>query len=225
MDAQELRAELDSLRERVRKLETEITEEESDRAWRSLTYYPIYYATTGFLLGIFGAMASLLFNVVGAPIAGKAPLELIRIYLTFPLGERALMLAEGAGKAHAIPDGLILAFGCCLYLLTGMVLGIPVYLALTKFTPNGPLKKRFAVASAVSLGIWLINFYGILSWLQPALFGGNWIVDNRLLPWWVAAATHLVFGWTIVLLYPLGQFTPYRRPTHDDRHVAPAGAA
>lgn len=216
MDVQELREELDLLRERVQKLETEINEEEAERAWQSLTYYPVYYATTGFLLGIFGAMASLLFNVIGAPVAGKSPLELIRVYLTFPLGERALMLAEGPSKVYAVPDGLVLAFGCCLYLLTGMVLGIPVYLALTKFTRKGLLMKRFAVASVVSLAIWLINFYGILSWLQPMLFGGNWIVDNRLLPWWVAAATHLVFGWTIVLLYPLGQFTRYRRPSEAD---------
>ncbi|MDR3633327.1 MAG: hypothetical protein P4L84_05775 [Isosphaeraceae bacterium] len=220
MDVHELREELNDLRQRVQVLEKEINEEEADLAWQSLTYYPVYYATTGFLLGIFGAMASLLLNVIGAPIAGKSALELIRIYLTFPLGQRALMLAEGSATVHAIPDGLILAFGCCLYLVTGMLLGIPVYLALTKFTPSGPILKRFAVASLVSLAIWLINFYGILSWLQPALFGGNWIVDNRLLPWWVAAATHLVFGWTIVLLYPLGQFTPYRRPNGTERAVA-----
>ena len=55
--------------------------------WQASGYYTAYYATAGFLLGIFGAMASLLFNVIGAPIAGKTPLELIRVYLTFPLGE------------------------------------------------------------------------------------------------------------------------------------------
>ena len=39
---------------------------------------------------------------------------------------------------------------------------------------------------------------------------GNWITNPNYLPWWVAAATHLVFGWTIALLYPLGVYTPYR---------------
>jgi hypothetical protein len=29
----------------------------------------------------------------------------------------------------------------------------------------------------------------------------------------VAALTHLVFGWTMALVYPLGDFTAYRRPT------------
>ena len=64
----------------------------SGPGWRATGYYSAYYATAGFLLGSFGAMASLLFNVVGAPLAGKSPLELIRVYLTFPLGEKALQL-------------------------------------------------------------------------------------------------------------------------------------
>jgi hypothetical protein len=50
-----------------------------------------------------------------------------------------------------------------------------------------------------------VMFYGILSWLQPMLFDGRWIVDNTRLPWWVAAATHVVFGWTIALLYPFAR--------------------
>ena len=47
--------------------------------------------------------------------------------------------------------------------------------------------------------------YAILAWLQPLLFGGRWIVDPARLPWWVAAATHLVFGWTIAILYPIAR--------------------
>ena len=53
-----------------------------------------------------------------------------------------------------------------------------------------------------------LNYYLILSWLQPWLFGGNWIVN--LVPWWVATLTHLVFGWTMALAYPLGMYEPYR---------------
>ena len=173
------------------------------------------------MLGIFGAMTSLLVNVICAPIAGKTPLELIRVYLTFPLGEKALELAEPGQSVHAVGDGMILAIGCCLYLGTGMLLGIPVYLALTRFAAKGGLYARLAVASVVSLAIWGFNFYGILSWLQPLLIGGepgNWITNPSYLPWWVAAVTHLVFGWTIALLYPLGEYTPYTRAR--DRKVA-----
>jgi hypothetical protein len=214
MDAQIKREEIERLRARITQLEAEITAEEAGQGWRASGYYTAYYATAGFMLGIFGAMASLVFNVICAPIAGKTPLELIRVYLTFPLGEKALQLTRSGQSGYAVGDGVILAIGCCLYLATGMLLGIPVYLALTWFAAKGGLPTRLAVASAVSLAIWVFNFYALLSWLQPLLIGGepgNWITNPRYLPWWVAAATHLVFGWTIALLYPLGEYTPYTR--------------
>jgi hypothetical protein len=206
------RQELESLRERVRVLDSEIAREKAAITWQGVSGYPAYAATSGFLLGIFGAMASLLFNVIGSLVAGKNALELIRVYLTFPLGEKALLLTNQTQSLYAVSDSVIVALGCCLYLLTGMLLGIPVYLVVSRFAGTGSLVKRLLVASLISLLIWLVNFYCILSWLQPLLFHGNWIVNPAYLPWWVAATTHLVFGWTIALLYPLGQFTPYRSP-------------
>ena len=214
MDLQTKRTELERLRAEARRLEEEIDREEALAGWQPSEYYAAYYATAGFLLGTFGAMASLLFNVIGAPIAGKSPLELIRVYLTFPLGGQALELSGSGPGVYAVGDGVILAIGCCLYMGTGMLLGIPVYMALARFAPKGGLVRRLLVATVVSLAIWAVNFYGILSWLQPMIIGGdpgNWITNPKYLPWWVAAATHLVFGWTIALLYPLGEFTPYRK--------------
>jgi len=213
VDVDAKRQELDRLKSRVNQLEAEITEEAKQAPhWRAEGYYAAYYATTGFMLGTFGAVASLLVNVIGAPIAGKNPLELIRVYLTFPLGESALRLTEQPGH-YALDDGVILAIGCCLYLFTGMVLGVPYYLVLTRFGAHASMASRLVIASILSIGIWLVNFYGILSWLQPLLFGGHWITDPKLLPPWVAAATHWVFGWTMVLVYPLGEYIPYQRPT------------
>ncbi len=214
MDLQTKRSELERLRAEARRLEEEIDRETALAGWQPRGYYVAYYATAGFLLGGIAAMTSLLLNVVGAPIAGKSPLELIRVYLTFPLGSQALELSGSGPGVYAVGDGLILAIGCCLYLGTGMLLGIPVYMALARFAPRGGPFARLAVASVVSLAIWAINFYGILAWLQPMLIGGdpgNWITNPAYLPWWVAAATHLVFGWTIALLYPLGEYTPYRK--------------
>ena len=213
MDAQTKQQELERLRAQVRQLEEAIDKEQAEKGWQATGYYTAYDATAGFILGYVGAMVSLLLNVVGAPIAGKSSLELIRIYLTFPLGAQALKLTEGGKAVYVLGDGLILAIGCCLYLGTGMLMGIPVFLALTRFAAKGGLVTRLVVASVVSLAIWGINFYGILSWLQPMIIGGdpgNWITNPAYLPWWVAAATHLVFGWTIALLYPLGVYTPYR---------------
>jgi hypothetical protein len=195
--------ELAALEARAQELAAELADEQPVAPFQPKGYYAAYYATTGFMLGIFGAMSSLLFNVVGSALVGQHPLELIRVYLTFPLGDKALEL----------DSGLAIAVGCCLYLATGMLLGIPVYLALTWWTANSSLAKRILVASLVSIVIWVVMYYGVLSWLQPALVDmkpDNWII--RRVPPWVALLTHLVFGWTIAVLYPLGDFTAYRRP-------------
>jgi hypothetical protein len=52
-----------------------------------------------------------------------------------------------------------------------------------------------------------------LSWLQPLLFGGNWITNPAVLPTWVGLITHLIFGWTLALLYPWARFQVYEQPT------------
>lgn len=197
------RLELAELEARAQRLQQELASAEKVAPFQPQGYYTAYYATSGFLLGSFGAMSSLVFNVVGSALVGQYPLELIRVYLTFPLGDKALEMNSG----------LALAVGCCLYLATGMVLGIPVYLALTRWSANSGLGKRLVVASIVSLLIWIVMYYGILSWLQPAVVDmkpENLIIHR--VPWWVAALTHLVFGWTLALVYPLGDFTAYRRP-------------
>jgi hypothetical protein len=207
VEEQDKSAELANLQARVTQLEAQVFVESAKRPFSPEGYYAGYYATTGFMLGIFGAMASLLFNVVGASLVGKHPLELIRTYLTFPLGDKAFELPPDQ-------NGLMLAIGCCLYLGTGMALGVPVYMALTWWGQGRSLGVKFLIATAAALVIWLVNFYAILLWLQPALIdmSSENLIVNRV-PWWVAAATHLVFAWTMVLVYPLGEFTPYRRPT------------
>lgn len=200
MDIEQKRRELAALRARVMELEAEVEAEEA-RPWQATGYYAAYYATTGFMLGGVGAFASLFFNVVGSLVVGQHPLRLIQVYLTFPLGEEALRL-EG---------GLALAIGCCLYIATGMLYGIVFQLVLARWAPRAGFGARLAWASGLALLIWVVNFYGILSWLQPLVFGGRWILSE--IPFWVAAATHLVFGWTMALAYPLGAYTPYKRVT------------
>lgn len=205
--------ELESLRARVHELEAEIGATTPSGVWPPTGFYTEYYATTGFLLGIFGAAVSLLVNVIGAPIANKSPLELIRVYLTFPLGDKALQLASGSGDVYAIGDGVILAIGCCLYLGTGMLLGVPFFVILVRLTEGRSTLLRFAVATVMAIALWAFNFWGILSWLQPLVTGGRWITDPAVLPAWVALVTHLVFGWTLALLYPWGQFQGYSQPS------------
>jgi hypothetical protein len=205
MSTNDKQSELEALRAQVQALENELAAARPPvEQWQAKGYYTAYYATTGFLLGGVAAMSSLIFNIVGSLLFEKQPLELIRVYLTFPMGQQAL-------DYNAVDNGLILAVGCCLYIGTGMLYGMLFQIVLTRFTAQSSMATRFVVVSLLALAVWLVNFYAILSWLQPLLFGGRWIVEQ--IPWWVAAATHLVFGWTMLLIYPLGRYTPYRLET------------
>lgn len=196
--------ELNRLRAELSELEKEL--EKPSEVWDSSKgFYSDYHAASGLLLGMVGAVVSLLFNVVGSLAAQLPPLRIIQVYLTFPLGEQAL--------SDNLDTGMALAIGCCLYLATGMVLGIPFQMIFSRFMPRGSLVQRLVLATVIGLLIWGINFYGILSWLQPLLFGGNWLVDPEILPPWVGAATHVVFAWTMAIVYPWGVHSPYRRQT------------
>jgi hypothetical protein len=209
MDRQSKLAELQSLRDRARALEDELVgtisnEPVPPRPWQVSGYYAAYYATTGFLLGSLAACTSLLFNVVGSVLwpsvthQEQHPLRLIQVYLTFPMGEAALNISSG----------LLLTLGCVLYLGTGMLYGMVFQLVLSYFIPMAGLRARLIACSVLAIAIWLFNFYGVLIWLQPLVFGGRWIID--LIPWWVAALTHLVFGWTMAVVYPLGVYERYQ---------------
>jgi hypothetical protein len=201
-------ARLAQLRAEAAELEAEIDAEKFGQAageWARRGYYLTYYATAGFFLGMVGALVSLVFNIAGASVAGKDPLQLIRVYLTFGMGEKAL--------DPAFDNGLALAMGCVLYIATGMLLGIIFQVVLSRYASQAGLAGRLVWATVLAVAVWLVNFYGLIAWLQPLLFGGNWIVSNAELPWWVALATHLVFGWTMALIYPWGEFRPYHLQT------------
>ena len=203
-------ARLAQLRAEAAELEAEIDAEKFGQAageWARRGYYLTYYATAGFFLGMVGALVSLVFNIAGATVAGKDPLQLIRVYLTFGMGEKAL--------DPAFDNGLALAMGCVLYIATGMLLGIIFQVVLSRYASQAGLAGRLVWATVLAVAVWLVNFYGLIAWLQPLLFGGNWIINNQELPWWVALATHLVFGWTMALIYPWGEFRPYHLQTEN----------
>ncbi len=206
--------ELMALKAQVAALENDLARSQVPPDWSPVNFYLTYYATVGFVLGGFAAMVSLLFNVIGSTLAGKHPLEIIRVYLTFPLGARALPLGtQNAESAFVISDGTILALGCCLYIGTGMVLGSLFHCVISRFAENKPMVTKLIWGSVLGAVVWFMNYYLILSWLQPAMFGGDWITNSKYLPWWVALATHLVFGWSMALMAPFGAYVPYRRPT------------
>lgn len=169
--------------------------------WQPRGYYWLYHIMVGMMLGFVGAAASLLVNIIGSLVVNQHPLQLIRVYLTFPMGESSL----------EADSGKVLFVGCVLYLITGGLYGIVFHSLMSLYFNKVTIAKRFIVASVIGLALWLVNFYGILLWLQPALLGGNWIVD--MVPIWVAAGTHLLFAWTIALIETWGRFEPLANRT------------
>ncbi len=168
------------------------------RLWPEVGFEARPHLKAGIVLGGFAGCTSLLTNIIGSvfwPAIGgeeQYPLRLIQVYLTFPLGEAALQLNSGA----------LLALGCVLYLCTGMLYGMLFELLISYLLPHARLGARLIFCSILALGVWAINFYALLAWMQPLFLGGRWIIE--LIPWWVAALTHLVFGWTMALVFPLG---------------------
>jgi hypothetical protein len=164
--------------------------------WEEPGFDAVQNAKVGLLVGGMAGCTSLVLNVIGSVLwpaftsESQHPLRLIQVYLTFPLGESALQLNSGA----------LLALGCALYLVTGMFYGVLFVLVMSFLLPRADVWARLAAASILALLVWAVNFYLLLSWLQPVLVGGRWIAE--LIPWWVAVATHLVFGWTVAVLYP-----------------------
>lgn len=197
----DLCAEREALQERIGTLENDLgLSAPGYNDWRDKEFYFTYYATTGFFLGVMGAITSLLFNVIGAAATGLPPLKLVQVYLTFGLGAKAF--------DPNVDTSLALMVGCCLYIGTGMVLGIPFQLIMAKLAPKGDVMVRLFWGTVLGLILWILNFYILIAWLQPLMFGGNWIVQE--IPWYVGAGTHLVFAWTMAILYPFGVYAPYR---------------
>jgi hypothetical protein len=169
------------------------------QAWPEPQYDALHYARVGLLLGALGGCTSLVVNVIGSvlwpAISGveQHALRLIQVFLTFPMGESALQLNSG----------VVLALGCVLYLATGMLYGMLFVLAISYLLPRAGIPVRLMACSVLALMVWAINFYIVLAWLQPLLLGGRWIAE--LIPWWIAMFTHLVFSWTVALVYPLAE--------------------
>lgn len=210
MDEQSKQRELELLRERVTELEGELGVAQQREPWRTQGYYAAYHTLSGFLLGGIAAIVSLLCNIIGS-YAWRAfgnheqhPLRLIQVYLTFPMGEKALTMS----------NGLTLTIGCFLYIGTGMLYGMLFQVFFSRFMPTASTMQRLLAGCLLGAAVWVINFYLILEWLQPALLGGRWIVE--LIPSWVAMLTHVVFGATMALVYPWGAFVPYHTISEQD---------
>ena len=75
----------------IRQLQRDDGTDGDDRTWPPQGFYWTWHLMVGITLGGLGALVSLALNVVGAPLFGEPALQLVRVYLTFPMGEAALV--------------------------------------------------------------------------------------------------------------------------------------
>jgi hypothetical protein len=189
-----LRRDLERLYSEVSRIETALEDPGAQPEGFPSRVVIIYHLLAGLLVGFVGAAGSLLFHVVGSLLISQHPLEIVRVYLTFPFGEQALRLHTGP----------LLATGVVLYLATGAVYGILFHAVLAGLFGRAPGVWRLLVVSGLGMMVWLVNYYLLMSWIQPLVTGGRSILD--LVPVWLAATTHLIYAWTVVLVENRGRF-------------------
>ena len=142
--------------------------------------------TVGSVAGFLGAITCLICNIAGALVLGVEPLRLLRIYATILEGRRALDISRA--------DFFIAAFA--LHIVTGIFFGTIFALGARKFCAG--LQRYILAGAGYGIAIWLVNFYGILSWLQPLLHGSAFILTE--IPIAVAVLTHVSYGLTVALV-------------------------
>jgi hypothetical protein len=89
----------------------------------------------------------------------------------------------------------------------GAVGGAVFHVLVNFFVPDRAA-LQIALGAAYGLLLWVINFYVVIQWLEMTVYGEAFVI--ALMPAWVAAFTHLVYGVTLGVCQPLGRFVPYR---------------
>lgn len=144
----------------------------------------------GSLGGFLGAIMSLGFNIAGAWLVGIEPLRLLRIYATIIEGSAALDMSRS--------DFVVAAL--MLHVVAGLLFGAIFAVGVRRFCCAG-LRRYILAGAGYGVALWVVNFYGILSWLQPLLYGRALILTG--IPIAVAVLTHISYGLTVALvIYP-----------------------
>lgn len=211
MDLAQQQAELERQRRALEELEERVSQmaDKPQKSWYRSGFYTSFYVIAGLMFGALAAWVSLAFNVVGAWAIYGDPFRLLRVYATF-FGGPAALTGQDAGVA------ILLAL--ILHSATGAVVGAPIHVVYSRYVADSGIQKRLLTGVVLGVIMWLVNFYAILSWLQPMVSGGNYIIEN--IPVWVAALTHISFTLTMLVLQPYWAFDPSRvqdRPNY--RHT------
>lgn len=198
----EIRRQIEEQRAAIARLEArlaEATEEpRPERAeWPPRGFYLTFYVVAGLLLGILGSLVSFLANVIGSLLLKQDPLLFLRVYGTFFLGKEAL-----------VTDDLnFFMLVAVVHFSIGAIAGAVFHVAVNYFVPERAV-LQIGLGALYGFLMWVVNFYVVIAWLQPRLFGQAYVLE--LMPAWVAILTHVLYGVTLGALQPLGRFVPYR---------------
>lgn len=165
--------------------------------WPPVGFYLTFYIVAGTTIGILGSLASFIFHVVGSLLVNQDPLLFLRVYGTVFLGAKAL----------TTDDLNFFMLVAVVHFSVGAIAGAVFHVLVNRFVPDRTL-LQIALGGVYGLAMWVVNFYLVIAWVQPLLVGEAFVLE--LMPAWVAAVTHLIYGLTLGLLQPLGRFVPYR---------------
>jgi hypothetical protein len=180
----------------IQDLESRLTPEAAP-PWPPAGFYLTYYVVAGLMIGILGSLVSFGFHVLGSLLVNQDPLRVLRVYGTVFLGPKAL----------TTDDLNFFMLVAVVHFSVGAIAGAVFHVLVNLFVPRGAV-KQVLLGAVYGLLMWVVNFYAVIVWLQPRLVGEAYVLE--LMPAWVAALTHLVYGLTLGVLQPLGRFVPYR---------------
>ena len=187
MKQEEILQEIERHRQAIADLEASLSEV---KRW-PVGFYLTFYVVAGMVLGIMGALTSFIFNIVGSLIVAQDPMKILRVLGTFIIGPEAL----------TTQNLNFLMFVLIFHFSVGAVAGAVFQVMVSRYFSDRPLGHKILLSGAFGLALWIISFYGIISWLQPLLVGKAYILE--MMPLSVAASTHLVYGLTLGVLQPI----------------------
>jgi hypothetical protein len=196
MTREEALREIEQHRAAIIDLEAQLREPVT-HSWPPVGFYLTFYLVAGATIGILGSVTSFAFNVLGSLLVKQDPLLFLRVYGTVFLGARAL----------TTDDLNFFMLVAVVHFSVGASAGAVFQVFISRFVPDRPA-LQIVLGGAYGVVMWIVNFYLIISWLQPRLVGQAYVLE--LMPVWIAALTHLIYGLTLGVLQPLGRFVPYR---------------
>jgi hypothetical protein len=199
---EELIHEIAEQRAQLARLEQQLYEAEETRApmrpgWPPKGFYLTFYVVAGLMIGVLGSLTSFLANVVGSLVLEQDPLLFLRVYGTVFLGPEAL-------TTHDLSFFMLVAV---VHFSLGAVAGAVYHVFVNAFVPDRA-GLQIGLGALYGLLMWVVNFYVVILWIQTSVFGQAYVLE--LMPAWVAALTHVIYGVTLGVLQPLGRFVPYR---------------